>query len=77
MVTLIPPPAVTEPRPVVLLGAMEVDVRRYLVENGSNEDIKFSYCRRGMVRGCDGGCVCDEDLATRYIGSVDYSSDVT
>jgi len=37
---------VTEPRPVVLLGALEVDIRRYLVENGSNEDIKFSYCKR-------------------------------
>ena len=62
MHSVTPPPAVTEPRPVVLLGAMEVDVRRYLVENGSNEDIKFSYCRRGMVRGvwCGEGVGCSE-----------------
>jgi len=38
---------VSEPRPVVLLGALEVDIRRHLVENGSNEYIKFSYCKRG------------------------------
>ena len=38
----------TEPRPVVLLGAHEAEIRRYLVEHGSNSDIKFAYCRKGQ-----------------------------
>ena len=38
--------AVTEPRPVVLLGAHEAELRRYLVEHGSNSDIKFAYCKK-------------------------------
>ena len=38
---------VTEPRPVVLLGAYEAEIRRYLVEHGSNSDIKFAYCKKG------------------------------
>ena len=47
--------SVRDPRPVVLLGALEVDVRRYLVDHGSTTDIKFSYCKRGV---CVCVCVC-------------------
>ena len=43
------PPAVMEPRPVVLLGALETDMQRYLVEFGSTEDIRFTTCRRGEL----------------------------
>ena len=39
---------VTEPRPVVLLGAHEAEIRRYLVEHGSNSEIKFAYCKKGQ-----------------------------
>ncbi len=40
---------VTEPRPVVLVGSLEVEIRSYLVKHGSTSDIKFCYCKRGVV----------------------------
>ena len=46
---------ITVPRPVVLLGGCENEVRQGLVKQGVIDGIKFAFCKRGV---CECVCVC-------------------